>query len=76
MENTLAQKSDLREMIPEMYYLPDLFSNKNELKFDKLLNGDEIDNVLFNDENEEQYSKYEFLSYLRNYLEYGNLYIN
>ena len=76
MENTLSKKYDLREIIPEMYYFPDLFSNKNELKFEKLINGEEIDNVLFNDENGEQYSKYEFLTYLRNYLEYGNLYIN
>ena len=32
LESTLTQKSDLREMIPELYYFPDLFENKNELK--------------------------------------------
>ena len=42
MENTLAQKSDLRELIPDMYYFPDLYFNKNECKFGTLFGGDKF----------------------------------
>ena len=31
-ENTTLE-GDLREFIPEMYYFPDLFMNKNEINF-------------------------------------------
>ena len=48
--NTLSQKSDLREMIPEMFYLPELFENSNGLQLNKIYNGEEIDNVRFTDE--------------------------
>ena len=30
-ESTLSKKSDLREIIPELYYLPELYENINEL---------------------------------------------
>ena len=76
MENNLEQKSDLREMIPEIYYLPDFFYNTNELKFSKLLNGDDIDTIYVNDKNEEKIKKYEYLTNLKKYFEFGKLKIN
>ena len=75
LENTLIQKSDLRETIPEMYYFPDLFSNKNNLNLGLLNKGDKIDDVIFNNDNNDKYAKYEFLAKSRNYLE-DNLEIN
>ena len=74
LENTLIQKSDLREAIPEIYYFPDLFSNKNKLNLGNLDKGDLVDDVLFNIDNE--YEKYEYLEKSRNYLENDNLDIN
>ena len=76
MENTLAQKSDLRELIPEIYYFPDLFDNKNCLKLGTLLNGTEIDDVSINDYKEPKFEKYEFISKLKNHLEFEKLKLN
>ena len=77
-ENTLAQKSDLRECIPEMYYLPEMFENKNQLNLGTIDEDEEIDNILFNDnENDnKEYSKYSFLEKFRNYLESNEIKIN
>ena len=68
LENTLSQKSDLREMIPEIYYFSDLYGNKNELEFGKFNDNEKVDNVLFNSKYE-PYLKYKYLAELRNYLE-------
>ena len=76
LENTLSQKSDLREMIPEMYYLPDLYYNTNEVKFGVLLDGNNIDTVMVNKEKEEKYEKYKYLKNLRDYLESHELKLN
>ena len=77
-ENTLAQKSDLRESIPEMYYLPEMFENKNQLNLGTINEDEEIDNISFNDnENDnKEYSKYEFLEKFRNYLESNEIKVN
>ena len=75
LENTLIQKSDLREMIPELYYFSDLFENKNKLELGKL-EKKKIDDVLFVENEENHYLKYKMLADLRNYLESYNLYIN
>ena len=77
LENTLSQKSDLREFIPEMYYFPELLFNKNKLKLGEIEEG-EINNVLLdtNDIDNDYYKKYNYLSNLKNYLEFGNLDIN
>ena len=69
-------KSYLREMIPEMFYFPDLYDNNNDLKFGKLLNGEEVNNAYVNDKNEDKFEKYEYISNLKNYLEFDNLKIN
>ena len=71
LENTLVQKSDLREFIPEMYYFSDLFFNKNKLNFGVLSTGEEIDDIYLKDKNEDKYVKYKYLSELKNYLLYS-----
>ena len=68
LENTLFQKSDLREFIPEMYYFTDLFFNKNNLNFGVLSTGEEIDDIYIKEKNEDKYIKYKYLSDLKNYL--------
>ena len=46
LKSTVNLKSDLREMIPELYYMIELFYNKNEISFGELYDGRKIDNVL------------------------------
>ena len=71
MLNNISQKSDLRELIPELYYFYDLFINKNNLKLNKLANNKEIDTVsIFTDkENETPKDIYKFIADMRNILE-------
>ena len=45
LKSILSLKSDLREMIPELFYMPEMFYNKNRLLFDNLYDGTNIDNV-------------------------------
>ena len=76
MENTLNQKSDLREFIPEIYYFPDLYENKNELNLGVLLDGTEIDKISIKDKVMNDFEKYEFMAKLKNYFEFKKLYLN
>ena len=76
LESTLTQKSDLREMIPEIYYFPELFDNKNELNLGMLVDNEKIDNVSFNSSTDNPFTKYRVMAELRNYFESPNLYIN
>ena len=70
MNNSLCQKSDLRELIPEFFYFPDLFSNINELAFDKLVDGKEIDTVyLYSNKTSMKKDIYQFISDMRQNLE-------
>ena len=71
--NTLNQKSDLRELIPEMFYFPPLFYNKNEIQLNKLSNGNEIDNVIIHNKDENNLRKYIFLKDMRKNLEEANI---
>ena len=64
----LSQKSDLREMIPELFYFPELFSNKNELELGKV-DEKEIGNVRIYESKYKDFDKYEFISKLRDLLE-------
>ena len=43
LKNTLQDKADVRELIPELFYMIDLFYNKNNILFEKLHDGKEID---------------------------------
>ena len=65
--NTLEQKSDFRELIPEIFYFPSLFYNKNELQLNKFSNGN--DDAKIHDQNENKLRKYIFLKDIRNNLE-------
>ena len=69
MRNTLSQRSDLRELIPEMYYFPPLFSNLNDINIGKLREGTKIDTVSIKNINENSLVKYTFLKNMRNNLE-------
>ena len=68
LENTLAQKSDLREFIPEMYYFPDLFFNNNKLKLGTLSTGEEINNIYVENKDEDNYKKYKYLGEFKSYI--------
>ena len=67
--NTLNQRADLRELIPEMFYFPPLFYNINDLELKKISSGKEIDNVIIHNWDEENLKKYQFLRNMRSYLE-------
>ena len=45
LNSTLKMKSDLRELIPELFYMIEIFYNKNKLYFDELYDGSNIDYV-------------------------------
>jgi len=76
MENTLNQKSDLREFIPEIYYFSDLYENNNELKLGVLVDGNEIDKISIKDKVINDFEKYEFMAKLKNYFEFEKIYLN
>ena len=44
-DNAFSQKNDIRELIPEYYYLPEMFINGNGLFFGKKRSGVLVDNV-------------------------------
>ena len=68
-KNTLIQRSDLRELIPEIFYFPPLFYNENELQLNKISDGHEIDCVIIQDWNEDDLRKYIFIRDMKNSLE-------
>ena len=43
--NSITQKTDVRELIPEFFYLPEMFRNINKLNMGKLETGEEVNNV-------------------------------
>ena len=75
LKSSLRIKSDLREMIPELYYMIELFYNKNNILFSKTKDGTTIDNVYIKDKEifesdiarKENYAKFLFM--MRNNLE-------
>ena len=69
MENTLSQRSDLRELIPEFFYFPPLFENMNNIELNKLSDGSNIDNVYIRNKNENKIEIYKFLRNMRYNLE-------
>ena len=44
--NISFQKSDLRELIPEFYYFPEIFWNLNKINFNKRSNGIQVDDLI------------------------------
>ena len=75
LKSSLNILSDVREMIPELYYMIEIFYNKNDILFDKLNDGRKIDEVyIFDNEKLETHMKKlenyaEFLYKMRNYLD-------
>ena len=69
MYNTLNERADLRELIPEIFYFPQLFRNINDFEFGKLRDGKEIDCIVIHDFNENSLRKYKFLKDMRESLE-------
>ena len=67
--NTLNQRADLRELIPELFYFTPLFNNINELQLKKISNGNEIDEVIIENWKEDKIKKYKFLRDMRKDLE-------
>ena len=43
--NISYQKSDIRELIPEFFYFPEIFMNINKINFGKKANGKKVDDV-------------------------------
>ena len=77
LKSNLTLKSDLREMIPELYYMFEIFYNKNNLFLDTLYDGRNIeyveiipmDDQNYQSENDKKQTIAEFLSEMRKYLE-------
>ena len=73
LKSTLNLKSDLREMIPELFYMMEIYYNKNNLSFDKLYDGTEINYVQIYPQEEEKNNKMKniakFISEMRKSLE-------
>ena len=82
--NISFQKSDLRELIPEFYYFPEIFWNLNKINFNKRSNGIQVDDLIMpkdlnkidkekisndNFEKSEYYSTFKFVEKMRNVLE-------
>lgn len=67
--NSTTQKTDLRELIPEFFYLPEMFRNINKLNMGKLETGEEVNNVKTpcND------NPYDFIMTMRGVLESNKL---
>ena len=67
--NSTTQKTDIRELIPEFYYLPEMFRNINKLNMGKLDTGEEVNNVKTpcND------NPYDFIMTMRGVLESNKL---
>ena len=45
-ENSITDKTDVRELIPEFFYLPEIFLNINNLNMGSLENGEKVNNIL------------------------------
>ena len=43
--NSITQKTDVRELIPEFFYFPEIFLNLNKLKLGQLEDGTIVDNI-------------------------------
>ena len=81
--NISVQKSDLRELIPEFFYLPEMFMNINSIFFDKTSKGELVDDVIMPNynqnnkeflniinKNEENLNYFIFVDNLKNKLEH------
>ena len=67
--NSTSQKGDVRELIPEFFYLPEMFKNINKLNMGKLETGEEVNDVATPCHN----NPYDFIMTMRNVLENNNI---
>ena len=63
--NSTSQKGDVRELIPEFFYLPEMFRNINNLNMGKLETGEQVGDVLTPCSN----NPYDFIMTMRSCLE-------
>ena len=63
--NSITQKTDVRELIPEFFYFPEIFMNLNKLKLGELEDGTIVDNITTPCEN----NPYNFVMTMRTVLE-------
>ena len=67
--NSSTQDGDVRELIPEFFFLPEMFKNVNKLNMGKLVNGEQVNDVLTPCKN----NPYDFIMTMRNCLESNNI---
>ena len=67
--NSITQKTDVRELIPEFYYLPEIFLNINDLNMGVLENGQKVSDILTPCHN----NPYEFVLTMKSILESNEL---
>ena len=67
--NSTTQKTDVRELIPEFFYLPEMFRNINKLNMGKLENGEEVNDVKTPCHD----NPYDFIMTMKNVLENNQL---
>ena len=67
--NSISQKTDVKELIPEFFYLPEMFLNINDLNMGTLDTGNLVNNVLTPCNN----NPYDFIMTMRSVLESNQL---
>ena len=72
--NSITQKTDIRELIPEFFYLPEMFLNVNDINLGKL----EDNTIVYNVKTPCQNNAYSFIEIMKRILESEkiSLYIN
>ena len=68
-KNSIIQKTDVKELIPEFFYLPEMFINLNELSMGTLDTGNLVDNVQTPCNN----NPYDFIMTMKSILESNKL---
>ena len=68
-EMCTSLKTDIRELIPEFFYLPEMFLNLNDINLGKKEDGEKVDDVLTPCDN----NKYKFVELMKNLLENNNI---
>ena len=71
-DSSTSLNTDLRELIPEFYYLPEIFINFNNLNMGKLENGDLVNDIFTPCEND----PFEFVILMRSILESEKISLN
>ena len=69
----LETRDYLKELLPEFFYLPDLFLNKNEFDFGITTDNLKVNDIIVKNEDEDLYNKCEYITNLKNELEFDKL---